>query len=289
MKHFLFLIIIGFLSGQVRIGEINSITSSLDVSVIVSNDNNLFLATSGGLGKYNYNSKNYFVFTKDEGLVETDIDVIHIGPNGLIWLGGKNSIQIWDPFQERLLDYFELDIQEVSGFTNYKGMVYGSVKNNNEWGIMEFIFSKNKFYYRDFYFREDIDTINNIVTFGEKILVHTNFGLIAGNPHKEHPIYWTNPYPSIDNKLIAIDVKVDDLALVTSNAVFAVKLGGEPFALVREDEKIKSIHKVVVNSEKEFFAISDSIAFQINNDTIDPIFLNNGFKLNSIISNRSKL
>ena len=125
MKHFLFLIIIGFLSGQVRIGEINSITSSLDVSVIVSNDNNLFLATSGGLGKYNYNSKNYFVFTKDEGLVETDIDVIHIGPNGLIWLGGKNSIQIWDPFQERLLDYFELDIQEVSGFTNYKGMVYG--------------------------------------------------------------------------------------------------------------------------------------------------------------------
>ena len=289
MKHFLFLIIIGFLSGQVRIGEINSITSSLDVSVIVSNDNNLFLATSGGLGKYNYNSKTYFVFTKDQGLVETDIDVIHIGPNGLIWLGGKNSIQIWDPFQERLLDYFELDIQEVSGFTNYKGMVYGSVKNNNEWGIMEFIFSKNKFYYRDFYFREDIDTINNIVTFGEKILVHTNFGLIAGNPHKEHLIYWTNPYPSIGNKLIAIDVKVDDLALVTSNAVFAVKLGGQPFALVREDEKIKSIHKVVVNSEKEFFAISDSIAFQINNDTIDPIFLNNGFKLNSIISNRSKL
>ena len=94
MKHFLFLIIIGFLSGQVRIGEIKSITSSLDVSVIVSNDNNLFLATSGGLGKYNYNSKNYFVFTKDEGLVETDILVIHIGPNGLIWLGGKNSIQI---------------------------------------------------------------------------------------------------------------------------------------------------------------------------------------------------
>ena len=69
MKHFLFLTILGFLSGQVRIGEINSITSSLDVSVIVSNDNNLFLATSGGLGKYNYNSKNYFVFTKDEGLV----------------------------------------------------------------------------------------------------------------------------------------------------------------------------------------------------------------------------
>ena len=62
MKYFLFVIIIGFLSGQVRIGEIKSITSSLDVRAAVSDDNNLFLATGGGLGKYNYNSKTYFIW-----------------------------------------------------------------------------------------------------------------------------------------------------------------------------------------------------------------------------------
>jgi len=289
MKSFFFVISLGCLSAQARIGEINSITSSLIVKSAVSYDNNLFLATSGGLGKYNIASKKYYVFTKDEGLVETDIDVIHIGPNGLIWLGGKKSVQIWDPYQERIVDYFELDIEEVSGFTNYKNTVYGSVKNNEKWGIMEFIFLEDKIYYRDFYYREDIEHINNIVTFGEKILIHTNFGLIAGNPHKEHPLYWTNPYPLLGNELTAIDVKVDDLALVTSNAIYAIKLGREPFALLKQDKKISSINKVIVISEKEFVSISDSIAFKINNDSIKPIFLNDGFKLKSIVSNKSNL
>jgi len=289
MKSFFFVIFLGCLSAQARIGEINSITSSLIVKSAVSYDNNLFLATSGGLGKYNIASKKYYVFTKDEGLVETDIDVIHIGPNGLIWLGGKKSVQIWDSYQERIVDYFELDIEEVSGFTNYKNTVYGSVKNNEKWGIMEFIFLEDKIYYRDFYYREDIEHINNIVTFGEKILIHTNFGLIAGNPHKEHPLYWTNPYPLLGNELTAIDVKVDDLALVTSNAIYAIKLGREPFALLKQDKKISSINKVIVISEKEFVAISDSIAFKINNDSIKPIFLNDGFKLKSIVSNKSNL
>ena len=289
MKSFFFVISLGCLSAQARIGEINSITSSLIVKSAVSYDYNLFLATSGGLGKYNIASKKYYVFTKDEGLVETDIDVIHIGPNGLIWLGGKKSVQIWDSYQERIVDYFELDIEEVSGFTNYKNTVYGSVKNNEKWGIMEFIFLEDKIYYRDFYYREDIEHINNIVTFGEKILIHTNFGLIAGNPHKEHPLYWTNPYPLLGNELTAIDVKVDDLALVTSNAIYAIKLGREPFALLKQDKKISSINKVIVISEKEFVAISDSIAFKINNDSIKPIFLNDGFKLKSIVSNKSNL
>ena len=289
MKQLFLLLILGSLSAQVRIGEIKSITSSLNVKAGVSDGNNLFLATSGGLGKYNIKSKNYFVLTKDEGLDETDIDAIHIGPNGLIWLGGKNIVQIWDPYQEKIVKQFELDIEKVSGFTNYKNMVYGSVKKNEVWGIMEFIFSDNKIYYRDFYSRDDVENINNIVTFGEKILIHTNFGLIAGNPHKEHPIYWTNPYPLLGNELNAINVNGDNLSLITPNAIYAINLNKEPFALVREDKKIKSIHTVLVVSENNFLAISDSIAFQINNDKIKPLFLNNGFKLKSIILNESNI
>ena len=95
MKYFFLLISFKCLSAQVRIGEINSITSSLNVRAIVANNNNLFLATSGGLAKYNISSKSYFVFTQDDGLIETDIYAIHIGPKGLIWLGGKKSVQIW--------------------------------------------------------------------------------------------------------------------------------------------------------------------------------------------------
>ena len=47
MKYFFWVIAFQCLSAQVRIGEINSITSSLNVREIVANENNLFLATSG--------------------------------------------------------------------------------------------------------------------------------------------------------------------------------------------------------------------------------------------------
>ena len=58
MKQLFLLLILGSLSAQVRIGEIKSITSSLNVKAGVSDGNNLFLATSGGLGKYNTKSRN---------------------------------------------------------------------------------------------------------------------------------------------------------------------------------------------------------------------------------------
>ena len=54
MKPFFFVITLGLLSGQVRIGEIKSITSSVNVRAVVSDGNNLFLASGGGLGKYNF-------------------------------------------------------------------------------------------------------------------------------------------------------------------------------------------------------------------------------------------
>ncbi|MBT7524838.1 MAG: hypothetical protein HN653_04100, partial [Candidatus Marinimicrobia bacterium] len=57
MKQLFLLLILESLSAQVRIGEIKSITSSLNVKAGVSDGNNLFLATSGGLGKYNIKSK----------------------------------------------------------------------------------------------------------------------------------------------------------------------------------------------------------------------------------------
>ena len=289
MKNFIFLILSCFLFAQARVGEMRSITSSLEVRDIISVENNLFLATSGGLAKYNIDLNKYIVFTKDNGLYDTDIFKVHIGPKGLIWIGSKISIQIWDFRKKIVIEYFDLDLEEVVGFTNYKNMIYGAVKNNGVWGIIEFIEVNEKFYYRDFYGLDNIDIIKNIITFGEKVFIQTNNGLLAGNPHKEHPLFWKDPYPILSENLLALDVKEDILALVTKNGIYSIILGETPFALVKQDSRINSIDYVLIQNEQEFLAISDSVVFKIGNDILNVKYVNPKFRFNLITSLQSKV
>ena len=164
MKKIIFLLLTGAIFSQARIGEMRSVTSSLDVRDIRAFENQIFFATGGGLASYNPNSKEYKVFTRDNGLIDTDLTTLNVGPNGNIWIGSNKCIQVWDPKNQLIINWFELDIEKVSGFSNYKGMVYSSTKQNGIWGITEFIFSNGKIYYRDFYSRNDIQNISNIIT-----------------------------------------------------------------------------------------------------------------------------
>ena len=205
MRPILLLLFSGVILSQPRVGEILSITSTLEVRSLALLGDDILFATSGGLVTYNVKSQQNTTFTRDHGLLDTDINTIHVGPMGKVWLGSNSGIQVWDPIKESIINWFQLDIESVSGFTNYKDMIYSSAKQNGKWGIMEFIYSNEKIYYRDFYYREDIDQIINIITFEEEIILHNNKGLISGNPHKEHPINWVNPYPNIIGKIQAID------------------------------------------------------------------------------------
>ena len=69
MKKIIFLLLTGAIFSQARIGEIRSVTSSLDVRDIRAFENQIFFATGGGLASYNPNSKEYKVFTRDNGLI----------------------------------------------------------------------------------------------------------------------------------------------------------------------------------------------------------------------------
>ena len=80
----------------------------------------------------------------------------------MVWIGSNMGVQVWDPDTKSIRAWFQLDIDFVSGFTTYQEIVYGAVKNNGEWGIMEFIHANYKVYYRDFYGRSDIQIIDKI-------------------------------------------------------------------------------------------------------------------------------
>ena len=180
----------------------------------IASEDEIILATRGGLAFYNINSGEYQVFTKDNGLSDTDLNTVLKGPKGYLWLGSDGGVQIWDINQEKLADWFELDIEEVTKFVTYNNMVYGAIKQAGIWGIMEFIHSNDRLYYRDFYGRNDIEKIDNIVKFGDRLILSTDRGLLAGNPHDIHPLYWSNPFPEIQTSIIALDQRDDELRLL---------------------------------------------------------------------------
>ena len=287
MKRLIILLWIIGLSAQVRIGDMRSITSSLNVRDMTPASTNIFLATGGGLVYYESETEKYTVYTKDHGLTDTDIYSVHMGPKGMVWIGSNMGVQVWDPDTKSIRAWFELDIDFVSGFTTYQEIVYGAVKNNGQWGIMEFIHANDKVYYRDFYGRSDIQVIDEIVTFGDQILLQTDLGLIGGNPHLRHPLYWEKAFTNLNEKISAVDASDNILALVTDKAIYSVELGNDPIALVREDANIKMIHRIAVSSNQLFSAISDSIIFEVSKDKLLKGFTDSDMVFTDIVSDKS--
>ena len=288
----LFLLPLAFclLFPQVRVGEMKAITSSLDVRSLIVSKDEIILATGGGLGVYHTISGEYIVNTKDHGLMDTDLTTVHKGPNGLLWIGSKSGVQVWDLNDEKRLDWFQLDIEMVSGFVTYKDMVYGTVKQNGVWGIMEFIHSNDKIYYRDFYGREDIGYINDIVKLGDDLILLTDLGLIGGNPHQTHPIYWNKRFIQIGLPIIAMAEKDEELAIVTSQTIYSIQLNKPPVPMVTNQIEFSSIRSIAVRGPLDYMAVTDSAVYHIGTDLFEKQFSDPGFHFSDItISNFSSI
>ena len=122
MRRLFIILLFGLLLAQVRVGEMRSITSTLDVRDLITTGQDLFLATAGGLAKYNINSGDYKIYTKDQGMGDTDINIVHLDAKGFVWIGSKMGVQVWDPDQEMIIDWFQLDIEAVTGFSTYNAI-----------------------------------------------------------------------------------------------------------------------------------------------------------------------
>lgn len=269
MKRYICLAWLVGISAQVRVGDMLSVTSSFNVRNMTSHGQTMFMATGGGLLEYSLKMDEYKLITKDHGLEDTDLTTVHIGPKGMVWIGSNMGVQIWDPTTQSLREFFQLDISEVSGLSTYKEMVYAAVKNNGQWGIMEFIHANNRTFYRDFYGRSDIQSINEIVTFNDQLLLHTDLGLIGGNPHLQHPIFWSKVFPGLNENISTIDVNNDVLAIVTKKAIYVVQGGENPELLIRENKNIGTITNISVIDSARFNAISDSVIFDVGPDRLN--------------------
>ena len=107
MKKILFLLFSGMIVCQPRIGEMRSLTSTLEVRELTYLGDKIIFGTGGGLSTYNTKSQLYNIITRDHGLIDTDINTVYVGLKENIWIGSNMGIQVWDPLKQLIVNWFQ--------------------------------------------------------------------------------------------------------------------------------------------------------------------------------------
>ena len=288
MKYFYsFFLILTISSSQSRIGDFESVSSFLDVRGISLYGSSLVGVSESGLLTLDTVDESIEVITIDNGLAYAGFDNIHKDKKNNLWIGSDYGIQVWNPYERVLVDQFDLDIEDVSGFVNYNDFVYCAAKINSTWGLIEFRYVNEKIYFRDFYQRSDLNSIYKIIFFSDNIFILSPNGVLAGNPFQKHISFWSNPIESIDENIIDFQRSNDSLYLLTSKAIY--RLSNELFISIIKSDYDFSKSKGIAIYENNIFLYSDNSIFQVVNNEIRMLYLDNNLKINTMIADTNFL
>lgn len=270
---------------QVRVGDWQNITSPLQIKAITALGDTLVCGTNGGLLLYNPNRQTFEVLTNLDGLAVTTINSVFKGPQNNLWLSGDGIIQVYDFKNHVSVNIFDFDLDEVIGFTVFKGVVYGVYRQETDWGIAEFIFSDNQYYYRDLYARPGLNLVTGLAVKGDSLYLATDSGLLAGNPHRTHITQWSNPYTNLGDTIRILSEKNGELAFVTGSKVYSLSSGDpEPVQLI-DNSTINDLQALTIRDFHDYVAVSDSIVYQLTSDQIEPVLLSPGYRLTTVYLN----
>ncbi len=256
---------------QVRVGEWHSITSPLHINAITSFGDTLVCATDGGLLLYTPARKSFNVLTNLDGLAVTKINALFKGPHNYLWLTGEGIIQVYDVARHRSINRFDFDLDTVVGFTVFKGVVYGAYRQGSRWGISEFVFANDQYYYRDLYAHPALNRITGIATRGDSIYLGTDRGLLAGNPHQTHIMRWDNPFPAIQDSVGILEEKNGELAFVAGLQMYSLPATTSTPLLLTVDSTVLRLKALAIRHQQDYVAVSDSVSYRFTVDRIDTI------------------
>ena len=171
--------------GQVRVGDWDAYTSPLEIADLVEMDSLLVSATNGGLLVYDRDLDDFTTYTKMHGLVGTDLSAVAVDVYDQFWVGGSSPagfIQLLDE-QFSVLESFDLDLTEIVDFALADSIAFAAFLQNQDWGIMEFRYDGEQFFYKDVYnnWPVTLNEISGLVMVGEILYVGTDQGMFSGN------------------------------------------------------------------------------------------------------------
>jgi len=219
---------------QVRVGEWQSYTSPLAIRSQVVVDNRIISATGGGLLSYDRSSGKFSTLTNIDGLLTTNLASVAADPYGQLWLGGgmpEGVIQIYD-FQgeQSVAEFADFGFTEISSFAVTDSLVLGVFQQNQDWGLIQFIYRDDHYIYRDVFKQwpfPDNPTIAAVAIKDNYIYVATNQGLIRGDwwdSNLKNPANWNPPFPQITGEVTSMKLYDDKLLVVANKIIYLIDL-----------------------------------------------------------------
>ncbi len=229
---YIYVLLIGLLLSQSRVGDWDAYTSPLYINNLIEYNNLILCATNGGLLVYNQNQGNFTTLTVVDQLEGTAINVIEVGNDSLIWLGGVSPngfLQIYDINNFQSIAEFDFGLTEIIDISISDSICFVAFLKNQDWGIMEFIIAENKWIYRDIYRNWPIDFqfINSLEISNDKVLVGTDQGLLIGNWKENNlkdPNNWEQLEMGLSGEVNLLESSENNVLLVYNNSIYELNL-----------------------------------------------------------------
>ena len=209
---------------QVKVGDWNSLTSSLQIRDVQFIENTLYTATEGGILSIKEND--YSVITNINGLIGVDLLSIAKDNNNNLWVGGNSPfgfLQLYDPFLKESISSFDFQLTSIQDIQVNGNITWVLFQDGQDNGLMKFIFD-DKWEYRDSYrnYPEEITQINCFVALDSMIFLGTNAGIYSSilRNNLKNPFSWTKSIQGIDDPISSIDANTDGLVFTTDNGLF---------------------------------------------------------------------
>ncbi len=204
----------------------------LDVRDLVEYGDFLFAATDGGVLIFDQNTRLFSGIDNSDGLYATDLLALALDGDGYLWLGSNDPngvIQVYDPMERRSVSVFDFDFTSVIDFAVGDSLVYGVFKENQDWGLIEFIRQDEIYIYRDIYrnWPSDWGEIAGVALYGDYVWVAGDQGLWRGNWRTDNlkdPANWEQPMTEIAGPVTTFKQYDDHLLLVASQIAYRLEL-----------------------------------------------------------------
>ena len=274
MRSFYLFCLIASVYSQYDNLEWSSLTSMITPNdIIISDDEYIFSATSGGVLQYNPRTLEFEFITNQQGLIYLDINSISIDKLGRLWLGGSypnGCLQIYDPDDGIIHKITHLEIKQINDIIISDDTAFAIYEGNSniDIGILIFEIDDNglpiyKDYLHDF-LDVSITELRDLDFKNDSLYITTEYGVFAGNyqDNLKSSSSWVsiNPNTSIKKYLISTGGRYS----ISDNFVYVYKNNNWDILF----DSIEGPVVNVISEENIIHILCEKHYYKIENDDI---------------------
>ena len=154
--------------------------------------------------------------------------MVEIGKDGYLWLGGASPdgfVQVYDLKTKSSIAEFDFGLTKIIDISISDSIGFVAFLENQDWGLMEFIYRGENWIYRDVYrnWPTDFESINAIEIWDDEVMVATEQGLFVGDwrgSNLKDPTSWRQPYTTLNGNISSLHENGSNILLVHDKDVY---------------------------------------------------------------------